>query len=147
MLKSTLRFCWKCAWVSPARKLTQGVWRHQQPLNCDIAKERLFLYQKTEFVNSQNISQIFKIQNNILRYQNSVLWYQTKQKRICFITIRLTYSSRIYDVIVNSVDRPDSSPIRVCTVCSGLSVKRLGIIRYLSVCLCLSVYSYLSFCL
>ena len=106
---------------------------------CDIAKERLFWYHKIEFVNSQNISQIFKIQNNILRYQNSVLWYQTKQKQICFITIWLIYSSRIYDVIVNSVDRPDSSPIRVCTVCSCLSAQRLGIIRYLSVCVCLSI--------
>ena len=110
----------------------------------DITKSNLWILK---------ISQIFKIHNNILRYQNSVLWYQTKQKRICFITIRLTDSSRIYDVIVNSVDRPDSSPIRVCTVCSGLSAQRLGIIRYLSVCVCLpigvclSVYRCLSVCL
>ena len=31
--QSTLRFCRKPAWVSPARKTTHGVWCHQQPLS------------------------------------------------------------------------------------------------------------------
>ena len=30
--QSTLRFCWKTAWVSPAWKITLGVWCHLQPI-------------------------------------------------------------------------------------------------------------------
>ena len=30
-VQSTLKFCWKYAWVSPKRKTTLDVWCHQQP--------------------------------------------------------------------------------------------------------------------
>ena len=38
----TLKFCWKHARVSPARKITHGVWHHQQLLNWLLWRVRHF---------------------------------------------------------------------------------------------------------
>ena len=84
---------------------------------------------------------ILKIYHKYLKFR-TIFW----DIKIRFCDIRQNrneFALSQFDI----ADRPDSSPIRVCTVCPGLSVQRLGTIRYLSDCVCLSKDVCLSFCL